>query len=88
MQWGLSLPSVFGVELRLSDTSLSRTLALALSGAYVSRLTKHLLKSPRRSRTRRSCRLPTIVRTDDTPTVRFFATLGQEPEIERRWSSG
>ena len=82
MQWGLSLPSVFGAELRLSDTSLSRILALTPSGACVSRFTKHLLKSPRRSRTRRSCRLPTVVRTNNTPTVRYSATLGQEPEIE------
>jgi hypothetical protein len=82
VQWGLSLPSVFGVELRLSDTSPSRILALTPSGACVSRFTKHLLKSPRRSRTRRSCRPPTVVRTDNTPTVRFSAALGEEPEVE------
>ncbi len=82
MQWGLWLPSVFGVELRLSDTSLSRILALAPSGACVSRFTKHLLKSPRRSRTRRSCRLPSTVRTDNVPKVRCSATLGQEPVLE------
>ncbi len=40
------------------------------------------LKSSRRARTRRSCSLPSAVRTDSAPKVRFSATLGEEPEVE------
>jgi hypothetical protein len=82
VQWELSLPSVFGVELRLSDTSPSRIPALTPSGACVSRFTKHLTKESETVQDEEILRLPTLVRTDNTPTVRFSATLGKEPEIE------
>jgi hypothetical protein len=30
---------------------------------------------------------PYTVRTDDTPKVRFSATVGEQPEVEVSWSS-